>query len=239
MVAPYQIQVRHRPGTQDATIFQEVLGWNEYRFPAQFRSTDFILDIGAHIGIASLACLLRGAGFVWAVEPDADNYHLLRENVGGFPGVKTFHGAVWYNNSPVFFSGYPEGLNACGTVVPGATVSGVHCRLPVFTLTLDEIIGKAVEEGHKKVRLMKIDCEGAEYPILFGASLLSYVDEIVGESHDIPGDWPEKARVNGFDHYHTTGLIEYLKNQGYDVAWRWACRIGRRAIFHAKRKGIV
>ncbi len=213
-----RVNLDYRPGTQDELVVREVLAANEYRLPERFKSTDAIVDVGAHIGISSVACLLRGAGSVWAYEADAENFSLLKKNLSGYIGAKCFHCAVWRSDrrDKLKFSGYPEGMNACGSTLPDITIGGKNMQIAVPSISLDEIIRKAGERTGR-VRLIKIDCEGAEYPILLTSRMLGRVDEIVGEVHEFGGLMVPGAMVDGILRYDRDTIKKHLVNQGFDV----------------------
>ncbi len=105
---------------------------------------------------------------------------------------------------------YQEVNNASGNVMgAGGT--------PVKAVGLDRIIRHVTDRGRFRVRLMKLDCEGSEYPILFTAKTLHLVDAIVGEFHNITEEHgpthpfyriPENARVAGYDEFNGDVLVE-------------------------------
>lgn len=214
------VHLHHRPGTQDEHVFREVLAANEYRLPERFKKTDVIIDVGAHIGITSVCCLFRGAGTVYCYEPDADNFVLLQENLGGHKGAHAIRAAIWRSDIPVqqiSFSGYPGGYNACGTVLPGFGVSGLRENIPVAAVGLDQAIYKAVGD-RGKVRLLKIDCEGSEYPVLYSSRRLHQIEEMVGEIHELVGKYPPSALVPGYESKtNMKGLVQHLRNHGFEV----------------------
>lgn len=55
--------------------------------------------------------------------------------------------------------------------------------------------------------LMKLDCEGAEYPILFNApeTIFDRIERMVMEYHD---------NVSGYIHHD---LVQFLTNKGFNV----------------------
>jgi len=85
-----------------------------------------------------------------------------------------------------------------------------------------------VNKGNR-VRLLKIDCEGSEFPILYTSKMLEYVDEIVGELHFFswlynnnndergvprPGDHPLGLDDLPYETDAETFFL-FLKNQGF------------------------
>ena len=212
------IRITHRPGTQDEVIFREVLVQNCYRLPEKLPPRQIVVDVGAHIGIFSVACLLRGAQEVWCYEPDQDNFAHLEANLGSFVGVRLANKAVWRSDKPddLTFSGYSDGMNACGTCLPNFTVDGVQQHLPVQTISLDDVIREASLRGTRRLALLKIDCEGAEYPALYTCSALDLVDRIVGECHELDGI-ATVMTVPGFHKYDMQEMADFLEEEGFDV----------------------
>lgn len=222
-----RLQFKCRPGTQDEMCVKEVLVCNSYDLPTYFTSQDVIIDVGANIGTFTFACLCRGAGTVWAYEPDEENFKLLQENVGTWLGVRLSKSAVWRNDEPAGFlpfSGYTPTHTACGTCIPGATVDGQNQEIKVPSISLDQAIRQAGD-----VRLLKIDAEGAEFPALYTSKCLDQVQEIVGECHEI--DYYPKI-VEGFTEYTMEELGNYLADMGYNVS----CEAGKSVINHLGAK---
>ncbi len=190
-----------RRGTLDRMIFNGVVVHNEYRLPACFASTDVVIDVGAHIGSFAYAVVTRGGEHVYSLEPDRENCRCLRENVkryieNGY--VQLIERAVWRsdpNDDQLRFDGYHpfppsfvgmEGIlnTGCGSVIWGAGD-------PVEKVALDDVIDLATNHGERRVRLLKLDCEGAEWPVLLTSRRLHLIDEIVGEFHEIGGPFLE------------------------------------------------
>ena len=73
--------VSYRPGTVDGQVLDIVLGDNRYQFPDDMSGMT-VIDIGAHIGSATMLCASRGAT-VYAHEPAPENYNLCQDNVFG------------------------------------------------------------------------------------------------------------------------------------------------------------
>lgn len=197
--------MRLRDFTQDFLAFQEVYCENEYRLPERFAGDDVILDIGAHVGTFALACLSRGANRVVCYEPDPANFEVLLDNVLDYPAVEAHRLAVWRSDraEPVRVRRFPHPhMTACSQVAPeSAGMSGDAAA----SVALDEVL-----RGLGRVRLMKLDCEGSEYPILYTARELHRCDEVVGEAHEkmpFPGcPWP----LGG------AGVAAFLEARGFD-----------------------
>lgn len=216
-------------------VFREIIEEDQYRIP-YMRPTDSVVDIGAHIGCATLLCMMRGAGKVLAFEPDPDNFALLERNVAGQLGITAVHAAVWQEGF-VTYSGYPGGNTACGSCMPDVTVGGKNDELPVPTVTLDHILAQM--QPQRRLRLLKIDCEGGEFPILYTSKRLAQIDEIVGEIHHMP--WLKNSGlVEGFTDYDPDELTAHLERNGFSVSME---KLGPQWLFWAtnthRAKGLV
>lgn len=227
-----------RPGTYDATIFEDVVLRNEYGLPEKFAKHDVVIDVGAHIGSFSYAALIRGAAKVYAYEAHPINYAVAMKNLEKFgERVVCRDLAVWrsdvdtktlFNDSLVSYDKPNTG---------GFSVVFNSTGLPVETISLDEILFEASGGLKTGVRMLKIDCEGAEYPILFTSKYLSIIEKISGEYHDIPDEIvPLRAKIDGFDKYNRHSLKSFLETKGFRV--ELIEKEGTCGLFHARRKGL-
>jgi FkbM family methyltransferase len=168
-----------RPNSGDRGIFIEVWLQNEYRLPPKFEPDDVIVDIGGNVGAFAHACLTRGAGRVITAEPEPGNVAVLRQNLARWGDrVEIILAAVWPGDVPA-----PELVPAddpIHTCQFSMLREGEGQAVP--TVTLQDVLARA----GGRVRLLKLDCEGAEYAILDGVDL-SNVDQVCGEAHAL--DW--------------------------------------------------
>lgn len=173
MTIPDDLRLYYRAGTQDELAVVEVLRDNEYRLPERFEPTDVIVDVGAHIGTFALACLLRGARNVLCFEPNPQCVDLLRKNVAAWPeAVSIMQAGVW--------------SEACkrNLRIPDNEVATAMCDTLGRGLFPVELVGiNCVLSTLPRIRLLKLDCEGAEKPILDAVRSLDNVQEVVGELH--------------------------------------------------------
>jgi FkbM family methyltransferase len=231
---------KFRPGTLDRMIFNGVVVHNEYRLPGGFAPDDIVVDIGAHIGSFAYAVVFRGAEHVWSIEPDRANCAFAAENLRtyidkGF--VQLMQRAVWRsdrNDDELRFDGYqvfPQsfpGLEGVVNTGGGSVMWGVG--EPVTKVAFDDVVDLVTNRGERRVRLLKLDCEGAEWPILLTSRRLHLIDEIVGEFHEIGGSFLEigedrlsKAhvfhsdRVGGFT---IDEFVRFLSDAGFCVTYR-------------------
>jgi FkbM family methyltransferase len=222
-----------RPGTIDRRLFREVVVHNDYELPERFDLHDVILDVGAHLGSFSLAVLQRGAGLVYSCEADPDNFRLLQHNLRPHARrVRLFQQAVWRSdrNVPYLRLHNPEDPRNTGAIRVAEEGDGP----PVPVLPFDELVVRATCGGPGRIRLLKLDCEGAEWPILLTSGLLGAVDAICGEYHLEACTGP--FAVRGYGAY-SPGLLErYLGEQGFRVRTRPAARNPRLGLFFAERR---
>jgi FkbM family methyltransferase len=231
-----------RPQTTDEGIFHTVVGGDEYRLPEQFGPDDIVLDIGMHIGSCCLAVLLRGAGNVYGFEPDPANYALASRNLAAFGDrCRVSDRAVWRSDR------CDEVLHFCSSLMDPSDTGGGNVLYPngravVRTVSLDRVLSEVSEDGRKRVRFLKIDCEGSEFPILLTSRMLHCVDQIHGEYHELnDGIYnhqpiPEPARVPGVDRFSIGVLTDHLRREGFAVEH---VRHGKThlGLFFATRRG--
>jgi hypothetical protein len=128
-----------------------------------------------------------------------------------------------YHPFPKSFTGMEGILNTGnGSVIWG---SGE----PVAKIAFDEIVDRVTNRGEHRVRLLKLDCEGAEWPILLTSQRLGLIDEICGEFHEIGGqyleigeDRTERQPVFTFENvekFTIDVLVDYLTDAGFTVTW--------------------
>lgn len=206
---------RFRPNTIDNVVFRHIVTENEYRIPTRLDPNSLIIDIGAHIGSFSYLCWCAGARFIEAFEADPDNADLARENLAN-TGITVVEKAVWRSDVDVdklHHSGYvdmcPDGPDPVSVNTGGGHVFA-SSGLEVATISLDDVI------GDRKISLLKIDCEGSEYPILLTSKRLCQVRRIVGEYHLV--DKSTSSDVAGLGDSFTPGsLFDYLVSQRFRV----------------------
>jgi len=224
-----------RPGTLDPNIYAEVLVGNEYRLPERFEASDVVIDVGAHVGSFAAACLLRGAGRVVSFEPVPANHALLGVNLARFGGRgEARRAAVWRSDVPATELRYAlsdDPTNTGGGNVLAEAAGG----LAVPAVPLDAVVAELLAAtGQGRVRLLKLDCEGSEYPVLLTATCLDKVAELCGEYHDI-GEVGPAAQARGHTRYDRKVLVDYLSGVGFRVESEVHPRNPAIGLFWARR----
>ena len=212
-----------REGSSDASIVRSVVLENEYRLPAVLAADAVVVDVGAHIGSFSWAVTMRGAAAVYTYEPDPGNWERASSMLQPFGGrVRVERAAVWRSDrtdDALALSAYEQVGGFFNTGSPGLMnpEPGAH---RVASISFDRVVEDATRASPGRVRLVKLDCEGAEYPILYTSKRLDRIDALCGEYHNLErvlGYIPEIARVDGFDRYDGVGLCAYLRARGFVV----------------------
>lgn len=158
---------------------------NTYDLDRDFKDGDVIVDIGAHVGVVS--CYL-GKKYpqtkIYAFEPNRTNYNRLIGNiaVNKATNVSPSSLAVTKDGRNVSY-GYDTAKNSGGNSIYAEYDPSLANS--ANSTTLDRIFQ---ENDIDRIRLLKIDCEGAEYEIIeANPELLKRVDAVRGELHPRPG----------------------------------------------------
>jgi FkbM family methyltransferase len=180
-------------GAGELTSYIEVFLEDDYRISnvELGEQARVVLDVGANIGVFSLAAAKRFPGAaIYAFEPNPDAYSRLVRNldVNEAGNTRPVNRAVHSICDTIGFSA--EGSTTSGVVTDGGS-------LTVQSVTLDEFCSNN-EIG--RVGLLKIDVEGAEVEVLKGADkILSTTDWLVAECHSaqLASDVEALARTHG------------------------------------------
>jgi len=177
---------------------------NKYDYFMRTKNTKvIIIDIGANIGAFSIfAAKKYPKSRIFSYEPDEKNFEKLKKNlsVNGIENVKIFNYAVGKDNGKMFLFSNLDG--SFGTV-GSSTIEEGPIKKEVQSINLENIL------KINKIDfcdLLKLDCEGAEYDILYSSNKETFdkIDLISLEYHNLQG-------------HKGTNLEVFLKNLGYDV----------------------
>jgi FkbM family methyltransferase len=188
------------------TVFVEIFYLNHYdRHPLfKINSHDTVVDIGANVGFFTLkAAHLADQGKVYAYEPCSMHFDLLSENVrrNGLNNVSVFKQAVWKETAQLelLFSMEVEPNNTSLFAGGGGTKKEV-----VESVSLEDVFRLNRIET---CDFLKLDCEGAEYEILYNAP-----DGVFRSIRKIAMEW------HRFDPSHTPDkLARFLESKGFTL----------------------
>ncbi len=173
-ISNYKFYVRG--GTDDIVIINEVFGGDYNIHP---KKKDIIIDIGGHIGSFSIK-ESKNVQKIYTFEPNTDNFDLLKKNIKINKINNIYISQKGISNQAgrkkLFMSPYSTGAYSIYESEP-TRFQQIDC------INLEEFIKR--EKIIPKV--IKLDCEGAEYEILFNLSKSFFKDvkEIVMECHNI------------------------------------------------------
>jgi len=164
-----------------------------------------VIDIGAGIGdYAILAGFGHPKNRVFAYEPFEESFMLMKKNLetNQITNVTPFKEAVAGKSGFITLDlSQGDALKIKSRVSEGESSSAAGS---VLCLSLEEVLSRS---GLAGCDLLKMDCEGAEYEILFNtpAAVLKTIRRIVMEYHD------------GVTNYSHTDLSAYLIQNGFKV----------------------
>lgn len=143
-----------RTGTSDRSAFNEVIVKRWYDHPFPDGEPRLIVDAGANVGYASVRFAeLYPLADIIAIEPDADNFELIKRNTAPYPRVKALRCGVWPRTTELVIEN-PQAKSWAFRVRearPGET--------GFAAVGLQEL---AVQHPSGCIDLLKLDIEGSE-----------------------------------------------------------------------------
>jgi len=173
----------------------------------QIRPGDTIVDVGAYVGIFTIILAKKTGvtGRVLAFEPNPNSADLFKKNIklNGVSGqVEFFNLAAGRDSQPLLLAD----KDSISRIIPAAAMRSGDC-LSVKSISLDEMF------ANRKIDLIKIDVEGYEADVLYGAGRLLKKTQgsprfILIECH--PPLWKELG-VGGKE------IADFLQDCGYAI----------------------
>lgn len=198
-----------RKKTMDAEILTQVFIYKQYDFPIG-GGVKTIMDLGANNGMS--ACFFSKKfpdSIIYAVEPDPDNFKILKRNTSGYENIKPVNKAIWFENGFIYLD---DGDSW------SIKVDNLLGRKKVEAITISSFIE---QNGIDHVDLLKIDIEGAEKEVFTSdTSFILSVRNLVIELHDWMKEGCAKAFFNSFGNFsyalsirHENILLTDIKKQ--------------------------
>ncbi len=166
------------------------------------RPGDVVLDIGANLGIFSVYAASRGARLVHAFEPNSASHELMVANIrenGLERTIMPHRAAVCGRNlGQVRF---PKGSSMYHAIIREShadEADGDYECVP--SVSLNTIIEEHFGHG-SEIDILKLDCEGSEYDILFSTS-----HRVYGRIRDIRLEYHEGRAAE---------ILSFLEERGY------------------------
>jgi FkbM family methyltransferase len=204
---PVVIQLRngikynlHNEG--DLHVLKEIWTFNHYgKFLDYIKDGSVVIDIGSHIGIFSIRAAKRAHDVqVFSFEPLPENFKILKSNIE----INNLEKNIILFPLAVSGDGEERNLNILartGSSITNDFKGGFSGRIKTPTITLKKIFD---DNEIDCCDFLKIDCEGAEYEILYNTppEILKRVKTITLESHDYfrdkKGELKKILEDNGF-----------------------------------------
>lgn len=153
-----QVKIAMRPGvSHDMEVTQAVFFGNCQKIKPEYFTGGMIIDIGAYIGsFSQLASIMSGNKAVIAYEPEPGNFKVLKKNAktGGY-NITCVNKAVGTPGKVKIINHHAASyVDTVDSVCEGSIVDRV---------SINDIITSECD-------ILKLDCEGDEYNIVFDAS---------------------------------------------------------------------
>jgi FkbM family methyltransferase len=170
-----------------------------------------IVDIGGGIGdFTTFAAHSHASNTVFAFEPTPHSFRLLQENLerNAVNNASGYQQAIWSEEGTLWIdTTVGEPGQFISRDLPGQDPQEGAARngsIPVPCISLVQALHGL---GINRCDLLKMDCEGAEYSILFStpAETLARIQRIVMEYHD------------GVNQYSHVDMARFLTEHGYSV----------------------
>jgi FkbM family methyltransferase len=176
----------------DILVAREIFLDRDYRVPADLEART-IIDVGANTGISVrfLRSLYPSAAIV-AAEPDPANFERLEANTSGDESTRLVQAAVGLEPGRTTF--YPGKEGWASSLEPQPDSRPIDVDL----VTVADLLAQV---GAPQADLLKVDIEGAEWPLLEGGTLQGASNCLIGELHFADGRTLADAErlLAGFD----------------------------------------
>jgi len=135
---------------------------------SSLKDTTSAIDIGAHVGVYTLAAAASGVKNIYSFEPNPQAFERLRINldINGFDWIALFRSAISDKSGFVKFGHVPKPF---ANISSGSRIGGYNhpdnVEIIVETVKFDELV-QQVEFGNRPI--VKIDVEGSEKLVISG-----------------------------------------------------------------------
>ena len=164
----------------DLPIFKAIFEKEEHYIPVENFKPKLILDCGGNIGCAALYYAFKYPGAqIYSVEPEKNNFKLLRYNTLFFENIHAIRSALW--DKETFIRVEDRGFGIAGFMTFETTADDSSA---LKTVTVSKLLK---DSGFEEIDLLKIDIEGAEKEVFGAADVddwLSKVKVLTIELHD-------------------------------------------------------
>jgi FkbM family methyltransferase len=185
-----------------------------------------VLDVGAHIGsFAVHLATLHPQARIECYEPSPQSARYLQRNIdqNGLTDRITAHAVALSDSQGTALLDDNEGgsvhnglMQADRRLVDGADALDRRHAIEVPTTTFDD----AVAAAPSPPQVVKMDCEGGEYALVYASSEASWaaVSRVVMEYHPVPGESWDELRT-WFEKVGLTVIDHHSESPGLGTAW--------------------
>jgi FkbM family methyltransferase len=184
------VKVDARTDRSDYNTLNSCIKEDEYHLKQLGKPGGLFIDIGAHVGGATIAAVARDMRTI-SVEVLKENVDMIKRNLllsGLSADRRIEHAAIHHTSDEILYAVYGD----------SSTTSGFHHEYIGFTMTkppskdahVSEIKTISLDGLFAKYdidacRILKIDCEGAEWQCFkdVPVEILQKIDYIIGEVH--------------------------------------------------------
>ena len=184
-----------------------------------------VIDIGGGIGDFTIYVATQNdKNIVYAFEPTPSSFRFLQENLvlNQIENAQVFPQAIWSHNGAILIDtklGHP-GQFTSKAIGTKDDIQEENVLVPSITLE------QAFEAtGIALCNLLKIDCEGAEFEILFNTptTVLERIERIIMEYHDNVSEYSHDDLVTFLDQ-HGFAVKTYSNDVHDYLGYLYACR---------------
>lgn len=196
-----------RVTSSDVPAYEQVFTLDEYKMRAH-ETPSFIVDAGANIGLATIWFANRfPQAKILAIEPESNNFWLLKKNTCLYPNIIPIQAAVWNENKSVL-------LTDPGAGCWGFQIEHNDATSQPHDIQRDQVLvnGMTIETimdsfDFPHIDILKIDIEGAEKELFTDTSAwIDKVNTLIVELHERMKPGCNRSFYNG--------------TNGFDMEWR-------------------
>lgn len=172
-----------RKGSTDIPVFREIFLEKEYDLDLP-HPVKFIIDGGANVGVSTLFFKIRyPEARIIAVEPEKENYKLLKKNSADFDGITCLKAGIWHKSANLSIVS-SENFGEWGFQLKEMSERTSSGSAGVKCYSIDELLEKF---SFPRIDILKLDIEGAEKMIFSSRSPQAWLTKcrtIIIELHD-------------------------------------------------------
>jgi FkbM family methyltransferase len=209
----YEYPIIVRRWTSDVYMYETIILEKEYEFETQ-SSPNIIIDAGANIGMASIyfATKYKNAMII-AIEPEEENYKLLRYNTDNYKNISTINAALWNSsgNIALYAADFTSNAGYMTETNKSALKPSYKQRQLVKAVTIEEIM---LQFNIDYIDILKIDIEGSEKEVFESSgNWINKINSIIIELHERMKKGCNRSfycNTDGFDNEWKKGENIYL-----------------------------